>query len=214
MKQITEEFSARLAQEALTLCLCWRLTRRDGVQVSVTDHDEPLDVDGFLCRPGGAFEAGRFVQSDGMKPGMAAGAGSLSSEAITGEELEAGLWDGCRVDVFQADWSFPDVGSRLVWSGYLSEIRYSDTGSFEAELVSLKSDLERPVGRVLQRQCDAELGDARCGIASEGRTCDRRFETCRGTFANTENYRGFPHLPGNDFILSGPSVSNNDGGKR
>jgi uncharacterized phage protein (TIGR02218 family) len=32
--------------------------------------------------------------------------------------------------------------------------------------------------------------------------CDKRFETCREKFANTLNFRGFPHLPGNDFVVS------------
>jgi len=31
--------------------------------------------------------------------------------------------------------------------------------------------------------------------------CDKRFETCRDRFANTLNFRGFPHMPGNDAIL-------------
>jgi uncharacterized phage protein (TIGR02218 family) len=30
--------------------------------------------------------------------------------------------------------------------------------------------------------------------------CDKRFETCRTRFANAVNFRGFPHLPGNDFV--------------
>lgn len=32
--------------------------------------------------------------------------------------------------------------------------------------------------------------------------CDKCFETCRERFANTPNFRGFPHMPGNDFISS------------
>lgn len=28
--------------------------------------------------------------------------------------------------------------------------------------------------------------------------CDKRFATCKAKFANAENFRGFPHLPGND----------------
>ncbi|MCX5576874.1 DUF2163 domain-containing protein [Kaistia terrae] len=31
--------------------------------------------------------------------------------------------------------------------------------------------------------------------------CDKRFETCREKFANALNFRGFPHMPGNDFAL-------------
>jgi uncharacterized phage protein (TIGR02218 family) len=31
--------------------------------------------------------------------------------------------------------------------------------------------------------------------------CDRSYATCRDRFANTVNFRGFPHIPGNDFAL-------------
>jgi uncharacterized phage protein (TIGR02218 family) len=34
--------------------------------------------------------------------------------------------------------------------------------------------------------------------------CDKRFATCRDRFANTVNFRGFPHIPGNDFIVRYP----------
>lgn len=43
--------------------------------------------------------------------------------------------------------------------------------------------------------------------------CDKRFETCRDRFANGVNFRGFPHIPGNDFVIAGADASaNNDGG--
>jgi uncharacterized phage protein (TIGR02218 family) len=32
--------------------------------------------------------------------------------------------------------------------------------------------------------------------------CDKQFSTCRAKFANAQNFRGFPHMPGNDFVLS------------
>jgi uncharacterized phage protein (TIGR02218 family) len=31
--------------------------------------------------------------------------------------------------------------------------------------------------------------------------CDKRFETCRNRFNNAVNFRGFPHIPGNDFVM-------------
>jgi uncharacterized phage protein (TIGR02218 family) len=31
--------------------------------------------------------------------------------------------------------------------------------------------------------------------------CDKSFETCRDKFANHLNFRGFPHMPGNDIAL-------------
>jgi uncharacterized phage protein (TIGR02218 family) len=32
--------------------------------------------------------------------------------------------------------------------------------------------------------------------------CDKQFATCRDKFSNAVNFRGFPHMPGNDFVLS------------
>ena len=34
--------------------------------------------------------------------------------------------------------------------------------------------------------------------------CDRRFATCRDRFANAVNFRGFPHIPGSDYVLRHP----------
>jgi len=44
--------------------------------------------------------------------------------------------------------------------------------------------------------------------------CDKQFVTCLTKFSNGLNFRGFPHMPGNDFVLSYPSRDdrNNDGG--
>jgi uncharacterized phage protein (TIGR02218 family) len=44
--------------------------------------------------------------------------------------------------------------------------------------------------------------------------CDKSFFTCRTKFGNGINFRGFPHLPGNDFIIGGvgPGDGALDGG--
>jgi uncharacterized phage protein (TIGR02218 family) len=43
--------------------------------------------------------------------------------------------------------------------------------------------------------------------------CDRRGETCRLKFDNFDNFRGFPHIPGDDWLNSYPVQSGgNDGG--
>lgn len=44
--------------------------------------------------------------------------------------------------------------------------------------------------------------------------CDRRAETCQSKFSNFNNFRGFPHIPGEDWLLSYPTDSGpNDGGR-
>lgn len=43
--------------------------------------------------------------------------------------------------------------------------------------------------------------------------CDKRGETCRGKFGNFVNFRGFPHIPGEDWLVSYPvQGGTNDGG--
>jgi uncharacterized phage protein (TIGR02218 family) len=43
--------------------------------------------------------------------------------------------------------------------------------------------------------------------------CDKQFSTCRTKFDNVPNFRGFPHVPGNDFMLSVASRKDKNDGK-
>lgn len=43
--------------------------------------------------------------------------------------------------------------------------------------------------------------------------CDKRFDTCRFKFANGHSFRGFPDIPGEDWLMAYPrAADNNDGG--
>ena len=43
--------------------------------------------------------------------------------------------------------------------------------------------------------------------------CDKRVETCRTKFSNLANFRGFPHIPGDDWQTAYPKAAGvNDGG--
>lgn len=45
--------------------------------------------------------------------------------------------------------------------------------------------------------------------------CDKRLETCREKFANVSNFRGFPDIPGEDWLTAYPvRAGENDGGSR
>lgn len=46
--------------------------------------------------------------------------------------------------------------------------------------------------------------------------CDKQLSTCVSKFSNAVNFRGFPHMPGNDFIskVAAASDPNNNGFKR
>lgn len=44
--------------------------------------------------------------------------------------------------------------------------------------------------------------------------CDKTFDTCKARFANVDNFRGFPHIPGNRYVMAYPIPGDpdNDGG--
>ncbi|GJD41608.1 DUF2163 domain-containing protein [Methylobacterium bullatum] len=58
--------------------------------------------------------------------------------------------------------------------------------------------------------CAVAAGDAFTLTAG----CDKRLSTCVDTFANAVNFQGFPHMPGNDFVIRGTAGSGTalDGG--
>jgi uncharacterized phage protein (TIGR02218 family) len=62
--------------------------------------------------------------------------------------------------------------------------------------------------RLVDGVASIELWQAMAGDIAVGDTftvtagCDKLFSTCQAKFANAVNFRGFPHMPGNDFVLS------------
>jgi uncharacterized phage protein (TIGR02218 family) len=46
--------------------------------------------------------------------------------------------------------------------------------------------------------------------------CDKQFSTCKAKFNNATNFRGFPQMPGNDFVTAFPLAGDaaNDGSRR
>jgi hypothetical protein len=42
LKTLSSSIAAHLAGGATTLCYCWRITRRDGVVLGFTEHDEEV----------------------------------------------------------------------------------------------------------------------------------------------------------------------------
>jgi hypothetical protein len=201
MRDVPDEMAARIESGAARLCHVWRLERADGTVTGFTDHDRDLMVDGVVCRAGSGWTAG-------------AAESVLDDAAIAEADVAAGLFDGAKVELWRVDWSEPTLRVRL-WAGTLARMRREE-GRFSADLEGPLAKLEQVVGRTYGRMCDARLGDARCRVAAApGQVCDKRWETCVGTFGNGVNFRGFADVPGDDFLTAYPAGSGrNDGGSR
>lgn len=293
MKSFSPELAAHLQSGVTTFCTCWRIERGDGVVLGFTDHDRAISFGDVDHEPATGLDASDAVAHAGLQVGGLEVTGAFSSERITEADLQAGLYDNARVEVWLVNWAEPGERHRMR-IGSIGEVK-RDGVAFTAEVRSLSHALDQPRGRIFRATCDADLGDSRCQVdltsaewtasatvaATDGygrirasvpgsrptgffnagsliftsgqnagrRTeilrhrrdgegdhlelwqpmaetiapgdgftasagCDKRFGTCLARFDNSVNFRGFPHMPGNDFALSYPSGDgSNTGGK-
>lgn len=115
--------------------------------------------------------------------------GNGTVAAVTGAStFTADGLDGYATMLFSA--------GRLVWSsganaGLAVEIKEHRVVSGQARLSLWQAMAER-----------IAVGDS--FTVSAG--CDKRFATCRDRFGNGDNFRGFPQIPGNDFLVSSPTA--------
>ena len=204
MRTLDLGFRTHLESGATTLATCWKITRRDAVVLGFTDHDQALSFGGTDYLP--MLDGGEIGAKLGSQVDTGEVLGVLRSDAITGADIAAGLYDGASVETWRVNWR--DVGQRLLLRrATIGEIVRED-GQFRAELRSGQQALNRVRGRLYSPLCDAVLGDARCTVSEDhpefGEGCDRRLSVCRDRFDNVANFRGFPHIPGNDFVLRYP----------
>jgi len=281
MKLLPPALQSHLATGTTTLAWCWRITRNDGTRLGFTDHDRDLAFDGTAFEAATGFTASEIKDALGLSVDNLEVSSALKSDRLNEDGLAAGLYDDAVVEIWRVNWA--DTAQRvLMRSGSLGEVRRSGA-AFTAEVRGLAHYLQQPKGRLYQSACDADLGDARCGIdldnpafrgtgtvlaaptprlftasglaiftagwftrglvtftsgANAGRShevkrhtlaateatielwqpmasaisagdtftvtagCDKQLATCKARFANAANFRGFPHMPGPDYILA------------
>ena len=162
MKQLSPGFQAHLDSGATTLAWCWKITRADGVVFGFTDHDRTLTFDGVDFESDSGFAASEIRAATGLAVDAQDAEGALRSDRITETDILDGRWDNARIEVWRVNWE--NVAQRaLLRRGNIGAITRGAV-SFTAEVRSLAHVLNQPVGRSFQYYCDAELGDARCGV--------------------------------------------------
>ena len=163
MKALPAGLQAHLDSGVTTLSWCWRVTRRDGEVYGFTDHDRDLTFDGTTFEAAAGLTPAELRADTGLAVDAQDAEGALQSDAITEADIAAGRWDGAAVEIWRVNWANP-AQRVLMRRGEMGELRRGRV-AFTAEMRSLAHVLAQPVGRTYQGRCDAELGDARCGVS-------------------------------------------------
>lgn len=131
----------------------------------------------------------------------------LSAPAFNGSGIVAGATDARRFTVSGLE-AFADgwfAGGRIVFASGANEGRAMDVKRHARSAAVTTIELWQAMSEAVAP------GDAFAVTAG----CDKQFSTCKAKFANAVNFRGFPYMPGNDAVLSYPTLGSDlDGGSR
>jgi uncharacterized phage protein (TIGR02218 family) len=163
LKSVSADLAVHLAEEETTLATCWRITRKDTLVYGFTDHDKDLTFGGIRYRASTGFMASTAETQAGLNVDDMEVQGLLRSPAITEGALLAGRWDNAEVHVFQVNWADLTQGALKLRRGWLGNVA-KRRGTFIAELRGMAQKLQQTIGRTVQPGCDADFGDAQCGI--------------------------------------------------
>jgi len=163
MKPVSTALQAHLDGELTTLAYLIKLTRLDSTVKGFTTFDRDLTVSGVTYKADGAFTPSALESTSGLATDNLEITGILNSDDITQSDIEAGLYDHARIDIYACNWADLTQGVIQLRRGWLGEIA-SLGGSYSAEIRGLHDLLQRPVGAYYTPECRYDLGDSGCTI--------------------------------------------------
>ena len=145
------------------MCFLWHIVRTDGTEYRFTTHDADVVISGDgTYSPANAFLPGDIENFSDNNADRLEVLG-VTSDEITEADLLGGLFENAEVTIAVADYENTDLGTKVLRYGRIGKVtEYPD--SFRADCLGLSALLGQPVGRQFAAQCDAELGDSRCGV--------------------------------------------------
>lgn len=166
MKSLSTALAAHYAAGGTTMCRLWKCTRRDAQIFGFTDHDVGLTYGGVAYQPRSGFTTSALKTAGDFSVDNLELQGLLESDAITPEDIEAGLWDGATIELLEVNWADLTMGDNVLRIGTLGQIQHVGT-TYTAELRGLMHKLQNNVGRIVTPSCDTELGGPLCKIDLE-----------------------------------------------
>lgn len=162
MRQVNNTLFERLKDRAVAFASCWLVTRVDGVQIGFTSHDMPVVFEGVTYNPSNGMSSDAVQEKNDFSTNNSS-AKIVFSNDVSEHDVRAGRFDGAAVRNFWIDPDHPEYGSIPILRGFIGEVTLRN-GEWEAEVRSLLDYLQLPFGRQYNLECDAKLGDFRCGV--------------------------------------------------
>lgn len=167
MKTLDAGTLAHIQAETTTLCLCWLITRRDGVVKGFTSNVDDLSVNlgggSVTYKAATGTMVSNLQTSTGRGIDNLAAYGIINSNDITEADLLKGLYDDARVQIALVNYVDPSQFVILA-TGFLGEVKVGRK-AFETEVRTLLVRANQQVGKVCSPLCRVKvLGDSECTV--------------------------------------------------
>lgn len=153
----------------------WRIERRDGVTIGLTNHDRDLCFDGLLHQASPGMVPSAIRRTRDLSPDSAEVSGALCASGLCGDDLAAGRFDGASFAIGLVDWE--TLERTVLFHGRLGEVAQAN-GTFQVELQGAKALLDiDPVPRT-SPTCRAEFCGQGCNLSAARFTHEARVVSC------------------------------------
>jgi len=146
-----------------TAATLWKATLTNGTIVAATSLDRDITFDSVLYLSIAAYTPSDVESGSQLAPDNLELEGFLASPHITDGDIHSGIWDFAAIEIFEVNYRDLTMGRNRIREGTLGEVR-GGRASFRAELRGLTQAYSRKIVRLIQKECDADLGDARCTV--------------------------------------------------
>jgi uncharacterized phage protein (TIGR02218 family) len=163
MKSASTALAAHIAGETTTLATCWKVTRRDGVILGFTDHDQDITFASQLYQASTGYTRSAIHTIGDLSVDNLDIESAINSDTLDADDLRSGLWDGAQIEIFLVNWQDLTQGGIILKRGTIGHVELQDT-IFKAELRGMTQALQQQIVELCTPDCRADLGDARCKV--------------------------------------------------
>ena len=163
-RTVSANLKTHLAQNVTTLSYLWTITRTDSTVYYYTDNDSDIAYGGNTYKALNSAEMSAIDQNAELSPDNFDFNFILDDSDVARADLIAGLFDYATVNVYLINRESVADGVINLITGKIGNVQIQDDNKATIEFRSLTQLLSQGIGRVYTHECDANLGDARCGV--------------------------------------------------
>lgn len=168
MHSVSTQYDALLAQPATEFCHLWKVTRRDGKEMRLTDHDVDVTFGGKVWRSDIGFTSSAILISavnaanQSLQIDLA-----MSPNGVREQDLRGRLYEDSVCEVMELNWRHPEAGVMQLFKGKFGRAKFTDRFHCTIEVLSLTA-IDVPIAsEVYSQTCRNALGDSLCKVQIE-----------------------------------------------